>query len=187
MNAGRHVTGWLRSEDASLKEDGKLQGAPHRRQFPPLLGPGEPSSKLRRVGRSTCPKPRGAARVADARIGMPSGEAFRAVQHTAGADKPSVGAWNGYPYVVVLLRPSSHLEPDRNRYTMLRRPPPLPHVRTGRLGLDARPPSHLKSLIAKVSPAVTVDGRWCGRTPGGWSAIFLSGGTFSDGASLSLL
>ena len=100
-NAGRRIPDWPRSGNAPLKERGELPCAPHRRPSFPLPGHGQPSSQRRRVGRSVASRPRRTTRDAGPRIGMPSGEVFRAMQHAAGVHEASVGARNGYLYVVV--------------------------------------------------------------------------------------
>ena len=102
VNAGRREAGWPRSGNARLKEGGKLQCAPHRRPPFPLPGHGQLSSQRRRVGRSVASRLRRTARDAGPRIGVPSGEEFRAIYHAAGVHQASVGARNGYLCVVVL-------------------------------------------------------------------------------------
>ena len=59
-----------------------------------------------------------------------------------------------------LLTPQQgHLEPGRNRCTILRRPPPLPLLRADRLLLNPRSLRYPKSMIVKVSPTVAGYGR----------------------------
>ena len=63
-------------------------------------------SKLRRVGRSFAPGPLGAARDTGPRVYAPSREVFRSFKHAADVRKPSVGARDGCPHMIVPRPPS---------------------------------------------------------------------------------
>lgn len=85
-----------------MKEGGEVKCVPHRR--PPFLMPGheQPSSQRRRAGRSVSSRPHQTTHDVGSRVGMPSHEVFSTIQYVAGVHHASVGARNGYMYVVLL-------------------------------------------------------------------------------------
>ena len=157
-NTSCQVTIRLWSGNAPLKEVGELYGAPQRRPPPPWLGHWEPSSKIRRVGRSSVsPGPLGAARDAEPRVYVPSREVFRSFER-AGRAQTLRGGTGRVPACDCPPTPlPSRQVPYRSKCTMLL-PPWHSLVPVGRFrrGLWLPPPP--RSLTANIVPTVTVYG-----------------------------
>lgn len=80
---------------------GELQGAQHCTLPPSRLGHGQPSSHLRRMGRSAFHRPLRVARDPGPRFGVPAREALRTLQHVAGVHQPAGDARSTYMSVAV--------------------------------------------------------------------------------------
>ena len=119
----------------------------------------QPSSKLRRVRRSVSPGPLGAARCEGPRVYVPFREVFRSFKHAADVHKPSVGARDGYPHVIVPLPPFRVVKcPTAVSARCFCLFPPHPLVPVGRFlrGSWLHPPP--RSLTANILPTVPVYG-----------------------------